>query len=163
RSHDEPRALRHARGADPAHHPRPGDREPVARALPAALPAFLGSALMDSTDLTHDGAEPTAADHAAESADARRLADRYRLAFVDMDQFRIDGELFRSIPGELMLRYGFVPWRREGKALVVVVSDPRDQPMFDELSALLSTPLKVAVGARSAIQSMLKKSESSQR
>jgi type IV pilus assembly protein PilB len=118
---------------------------------------------MDSTDLTHDGAEPTAADHAAETADARRLAERYRLEFVDMDHFRIDGELFRSIPAELMLRYGFVPWRREGKALVVVVSDPRDQPMFDELSALLSTPLKVAVGARSAIQSMLKKSESSQR
>jgi len=117
---------------------------------------------MDSTDLTHDGAD-AAADHAAETADARRLAERYRLEFVDMDHFRIDGELFRSIPAELMLRYGFVPWRREGKALVVVVSDPRDQPMFDELSALLSTPLKVAVGARSAIQSMLKKSESSQR
>jgi type II secretory ATPase GspE/PulE/Tfp pilus assembly ATPase PilB-like protein len=116
---------------------------------------------MDSTDLTHDGAD--AADHAAETADARRLAERYRLEFVDMDHFRIDGELFRSIPADLMLRYGFVPWRREGKALVVVVSDPRDQPMFDELSALLSTPLKVAVGARSAIQSMLKKSESSQR
>ncbi len=118
---------------------------------------------MDSTDLTHDGADAAAADHAAETADARRLAERYRLEFVDMDHFRIDGELFRSIPAELMLRYGFVPWRREGKALVVVVSDPRDQPMFDELSALLSTPLKVAVGARSAIQSMLKKSESSQR
>jgi type IV pilus assembly protein PilB len=118
---------------------------------------------MDSTDLTRDGAEAAAADHAAETADARRLAERYRLEFVDMDHFRIDGDLFRSIPAELMLRYGFVPWRREGKALVVVVSDPRDQPMFDELSALLSTPLKVAVGARSAIQSMLKKSESSQR
>ena len=118
---------------------------------------------MDSTDLTHDGADAAAADHAAETADARRLAERYRLEFVDMDHFRIDGELFRSIPAELMLRYGFVPWRREGKVLVVVVSDPRDQPMFDELSALLSTPLKVAVGARSAIQSMLKKSESSQR
>ena len=118
---------------------------------------------MDSTDLTHDGADAAAADHAAETADARRLAERYRLEFVDMDHFRIDGELFRSIPAELMLRYGFVPYRRVGKALVVVVSDPRDQPMFDELSALLSTPLKVAVGARSAIQSMLKKSESSQR
>jgi type II secretory ATPase GspE/PulE/Tfp pilus assembly ATPase PilB-like protein len=118
---------------------------------------------MDSTDLTHDGADAAATDHAAETADARRLAERYRLEFVDMDHFRIDGELFRSIPAELMLRYGFVPWRREGKVLVVVVSDPRDQPMFDELSALLSTPLKVAVGARSAIQSMLKKSESSQR
>jgi type IV pilus assembly protein PilB len=102
-------------------------------------------------------------DHAAESARARQLAERYRLEFVDMDQFRIDGELFRSIPADLMLRYGFVPWRREGRALVIVVSDPSDLPMIDELSALLGTPLKVTVGAAAAIQSILKKSESSQR
>ncbi len=31
-----------------------------------------------------------------------------------MDTFRIDHELFRSIPADLMLRYGFVPYRREG-------------------------------------------------
>jgi type IV pilus assembly protein PilB len=80
-----------------------------------------------------------------------------------MAQFRIDPELFRSIPAELMLRYGFVPSRRENKSLVIVVSDPRDLPMIDELSALLGTPIKVTVGARSAIESMLKKSESSQR
>ena len=49
---------------------------------------------------------------------ARRLAERYRLEFVDMDTFRIDQELFRSIPADLMLRYGFVPYRREGKDLV---------------------------------------------
>jgi type IV pilus assembly protein PilB len=102
-------------------------------------------------------------DHAAEQADARRLAERYRVEFVDMAQFRIDPELFRSIPADLMLRYGFVPSRRENKSLVIVVSDPRDLPMIDELSALLGTPLKVTVGARSAIESMLKKSESSQR
>ena len=40
---------------------------------------------------------------------ARRLAERYRLEFLDMNQFRIDQELFRSIPADLMLRYGFVP------------------------------------------------------
>jgi type IV pilus assembly protein PilB len=102
-------------------------------------------------------------DHAAEVAEARRLAERYRLEFVDMERFRIDGELFRSIPAELMLRYGFVPYRRDGKALVIVVSDPRDLPLIDELSALLGTPVKVTVGAPSAIQAMLKKSESSQR
>jgi type II secretory ATPase GspE/PulE/Tfp pilus assembly ATPase PilB-like protein len=102
-------------------------------------------------------------DHAAEQADARRLAERYRVEFVDMAQFRIDPELFRSIPADLMLRYGFVPSRRENKSLVIVVSDPRDLPMIDELSALLGTPIKVTVGARSAIESMLKKSESSQR
>src|SRR6266511_1663066 len=94
---------------------------------------------------------------------ARRLADRYRLEFVDMDTFRIDQDLFRSIPADLMLRYGFVPIRRVGKALEIVVSDPTDLPMIDELEVLLATPIKVAVGPRFAIESILKKSESSQR
>ena len=80
-----------------------------------------------------------------------------------MDEFRIDQELFRSIPADLMLRYGFVPHRREGKSLVIVVSDPTDLPMIDELGIVLGTPIKVTVGAPSAIQSILKKSESSQR
>ena len=102
-------------------------------------------------------------DRLAEVTHARRLAERYRLEFVDMDLFLIDNELFRSIPADLMLRYGFVPYRREGRSLVIVVSDPTDLPMIDELGALLATPVKVTVGTASAIQSILKKSESSQR
>jgi type IV pilus assembly protein PilB len=102
-------------------------------------------------------------DRGAEVEQARRLAERYRLEFVDMDMFHIDQELFRSIPADLMLRYGFVPYRRTGKTLEIVVSDPTDLPMIDELAVVLSTPIKVAVGARSAIESILKKSESSQR
>src|SRR5512146_1794696 len=102
----------------------------------------------------------------AELEQARRLAQRYRVEFVDMDTFRIDQELFRSIPADLMLRYEFVPYRREGKdgkTLAIVVSDPTDLPMIDELAVLLATPIRVAVGPRSAIESILKKSESSQR
>jgi type II secretory ATPase GspE/PulE/Tfp pilus assembly ATPase PilB-like protein len=102
-------------------------------------------------------------DYSQEVAQARKLAERYRLEFVDMDEFHIDQELFRSIPADLMLRYGFVPYRREGKSLVIVVSDPTDLPMIDELAVVLGTPIKVTVGAPSAIQAILKKSESSQR
>jgi type II secretory ATPase GspE/PulE/Tfp pilus assembly ATPase PilB-like protein len=105
----------------------------------------------------------SAEERSAEEAAARRLAERYRLDFLDMHEFRIDQELFRSIPADLMLRYGFVPYRRDGRALVIVVSDPSDLPMIDELSAILNTPVRVMVGARSAIEGMLKKSESSQR
>src|SRR3954451_22873624 len=108
-------------------------------------------------------AELGAAERSAELDQARRLAQRYRVEFVDMETFRIDQELFRSIPADLMLRYGFVPYRRDGKALVIVVSDPTDLPMIDELSVILGTQLKVMVGERSAIEGMLKKSESSQR
>jgi type II secretory ATPase GspE/PulE/Tfp pilus assembly ATPase PilB-like protein len=102
-------------------------------------------------------------DYPDEVARARKLAQRYRLEFIDMDEFRINQELFRSIPADLMLRYGFVPCRRDGNALVIVVSDPTDLPMIDEVSVVLGTPVKVTVGAPSAIQSILKKSESSQR
>src|SRR4029079_17980539 len=84
---------------------------------------------------------PPADDHAAEVERARRLAARYRREFVDMDEFRIDQELFRSIPADLMPRYGFVPLRREGTALVIVVSDPADLPLIDELAAILRTPI----------------------
>ena len=86
---------------------------------------------------------------------ARRLAERYRVEFVDMDTFRIDQELFRSIPADLMLRYSFVPHRRDGKTLSIVVPDPTNLPMIDELSVLLGTPIKIAVGPKSAIESIL--------
>src|SRR5262247_3473193 len=122
--------------------------------------------MADITQLHTDSADlapVSEIDRRAELEQARRLAERYRLEFVDMDTFRIDQELFRSIPADVMLRYGFVPYRREGKTLVIVVSDPSDLPMIDELGVLLATPIKVAVGPRSAIESILKKSESSQR
>ena len=98
---------------------------------------------------------PDPQEYSEEIARARALAGRYRLEFVDMEEFRIDQDLFRSIPADLMLRYGFVPHRRDGKVLVIVVSDPTDLPMIDELGVILRTPIQVTVGAPSAIQSIL--------
>jgi type II secretory ATPase GspE/PulE/Tfp pilus assembly ATPase PilB-like protein len=109
------------------------------------------------------GRDATPVDRVAETSSARRLAERYRLEFVDLGQFSIDHELFRSIPADLMLRYGFVPYRRDGQSLVIVVSDPTDLPMIDEVAVQLASPIRVAVGTRSAIEAILKKSESSQR
>ncbi len=132
-----------------------------ANPLPPAAPSV--SPDQAAAALYAPGVGPSVTDLSEETTRARRLAERYRLDFVDMADFRLDNELFRSIPADLMLRYGFVPHRREGQALVIVVSDPTDLPMIDELSVLLGAPLKVTVGAPSAIQAMLQKSESSQR
>ena len=107
--------------------------------------------------------EASAAERAAETALAERLAERYRLEFVDLAHYSLDHDLFRTIPADLMLRYGFVPSHREGNTLVIVVSDPTDLPMIDELAVLLATKIKVTVGTPSAIQAILKKSESSTR
>jgi len=102
-------------------------------------------------------------DHSAEEVRARFLASRYQLEFVDLEHFHPDHDLFRSIPADVMLRYGFVPYRRDGQALLIVVSDPSDLHTIDEIGVQLSMPIRVCVGTPYAIQNILKKSESSQR
>ena len=137
--------------------------EPKPRAMPPVdeQTSLDGTAVPSAaTDLYVSEQDQPLAD---ESGDARRLAERYRLQFVDMGEFHINQELFRSIPADLMLRYGFVPHQREGDTLVIVVSDPTDVPKLDELALLLGSPIKVTVGTASAIESILKKSEGSQR
>ena len=54
---------------------------------------------------------------------ARRMAESCGLEFQDMDDFRIDNDLFRSIPFDLMLRYDFVPQEQLRGRLAVVVID----------------------------------------
>ncbi len=110
-----------------------------------------------------DGSKTPSRDPVAEVGYARRLAERYRLEYVDMDQFYIDQDLFRSIPADLMLRYGFVPHHRKGDVLAIVVSDPTDVPKLDELALLLGSRLRISVGTASAIDGILKKNEGSQR
>ena len=46
-------------------------------------------------------------DEGQERDRARKLAERYRCPFVDLRDQRIDPELFRSIPAELMFRLQF--------------------------------------------------------
>ncbi len=118
---------------------------------------------VDANDPLEEITGVSSRDKTIEIERARGLARRYRLDYIDMEQFHIDQDLFRSIPAELMLRYGFVPHRKDGETLVIVVSDPTDLPMIDELSLLLGSPLAVTVGTRSAITEMLTKSENSQR
>ena len=126
---------------------------PAPRANPAANPG---------DDLYVEG-ENAPVDHATEAARARKLAERYEMEFVDLTKFQINNDLFRSIPADVMLRYGFVPYRREGQTLLIVVSDPSDLQAIDEIGLQLNVPVRVTVGAPSAIQAILKKSESSTR
>src|SRR5512139_18912 len=62
-----------------------------------------------------------------------------------------------------MFRYNFVPRHRTAVGLQIVVADPTDVLMIDELELLLGSSIEVAVGTPTAIQEILKKSESSQR
>ena len=96
-------------------------------------------------------------------AAAQALAERLALPYVDLASFRVDAELFRSIPVEWMLRYAFIPERRTEKTLTIICADPSDVVKLDELELLTGLSLKLKVGSRAAITNILQKSESSQR
>src|SRR5580692_1452160 len=100
---------------------------------------------------------------AAEHEQARRLAERYRCAFVDLREQRIDPELFRSIPAELMFRYNFVPLEAHDSTLTIAIADPSQLQLTDELALLLGKRLQIKVAAASQIGELLKRTEQSQR
>src|SRR6202451_1224708 len=106
---------------------------------------------------------PGGTDDAAERDQARKLAERYRCPFVDLREQRIDPDLFRSIPAELMFRYKFVPLEAHDTTLVVAMADPSQLHLTDELSLLLGKRLQIKVATTSQIDDLLKRTEQSQR
>ena len=100
---------------------------------------------------------------AEEEQKARDLAERLGLEFDPLDEFRVDPDLFQTIPVEVMLRYQFLPLRSEGETLHVVMADPSDVTRLNEVELVLARPLEVAVGPANRIGDILEKSESTQR
>jgi type IV pilus assembly protein PilB len=108
-------------------------------------------------------ASPELQDVQQESERSRHLAERYRCPFVDLNEVRIDPELFRSIPAELMFRFNFVPLEAAGGQLTVAVADPSHVLLSDELPLLLGKKLVLKVATPSQISDLLKRTEQSQR
>jgi type IV pilus assembly protein PilB len=82
---------------------------------------------------------------------------------VDLKAEKIDHELFKSVPVDLMFRYNFVPLAAQNGTLEIALADPRHLNLIDELSILLRKKLKVKVATLSQISDLLKKTEQSQR
>jgi type IV pilus assembly protein PilB len=99
----------------------------------------------------------------AERERTRRTAERYRCPFVDLNEVRIDPELFRSIPAELMFRFNFVPLESRENQLIVAVADPSHVLLSDELPLLLGKKLVLKVATPTQISDLLKRTEQSQR
>jgi type IV pilus assembly protein PilB len=112
----------------------------------------------DPRTLLYKNADPT-----GEAARAQRLAEQYGFEFVNLEHFQVDHQLFKDVPLELMIRYQFLPEKRENGHIAVVVGDPTDVLKLDELELLLGAPLKVKVASAAAIRDKLQKSESTQR
>jgi type IV pilus assembly protein PilB len=99
----------------------------------------------------------------SETEQAMLIAQRYCCEFVDLKTTKIDHELFRTVPVDLMFRYHFVPVQLHNGTLDIALADPRQIVMIDELQVLLSRKLRIKVATHTQISDLLKKTEQSQR
>ena len=102
-------------------------------------------------------------DEQGDISEAETLAARLGLPFDPLDEFHVDGDLFRTIPVETMIHYEFLPMASEGEVLKVVMADPSDVVSLNELELALARPIDVTVSPRKRIADILEKSESTQR
>ncbi|MBI4851301.1 MAG: type II/IV secretion system protein [Acidobacteria bacterium] len=94
-----------------------------------------------------------------EQQEARELARRYRLPYIDLTSHQLDHDLLNSMPVNLMINNAFVPIKREIDALVIAISDPTNLDLIDELASKLKTKIRTVVATRAAIEHTLKRGE----
>ena len=98
-----------------------------------------------------------------ERAQAEQMARRYRAEFADLKNFKIQHDLLRTVPVELMFRFNFVPLELKEDVLVIAVSDPSKLMVLDEIAGLLGHRIEPRVATMTQITDLLKKTEQSQR
>ncbi len=102
-----------------------------------------------------------------EVAEAKQLARRYRLPFIDLlppeQASPVDHDELARIPVDLMLRNQFVPLRREGNNLHAAMADPTNLQLLDELENVLNVRIVPYVATAGAIDVVLRKGDSTQR
>src|SRR5207237_8005050 len=97
-----------------------------------------------------------------EAERAQLIARRYHAEFVDLKNFKISHELFKSVPVDMMFRYNFVPLEQMDGRLAIAVSDPSKLMVLDEISGLLGQRLVAGVATLGHIWECLRDGEERQ-
>lgn len=127
----------------------------------------IGNTTQTLNGATLTGKSALPANDPPEVREAKRLALRYRLPYVDLlppnGPSPIDYTLLAQIPVDLMLRYHFVPLRRDGHRLHIAMANPTDFEKLDEIAGALRSRLVTHVATAGAIEVVLKKGDATQR
>jgi len=73
------------------------------------------------------------------------LAKHLQVPFVDLKQVRIDREAVKLLPEPLARRYRALVLHQDARGLLVGMADPSDLHAYDELSAKLRQPMRLAL------------------
>ncbi len=84
---------------------------------------------------------------------AKALASQFGMEFVDLDQpDMVSKDNLELIPADLIKKYLVLPMGKDGNKLKVLVHDPMDLSLIDDLRFRLGGELELALGAKEKIK-----------
>ncbi|WP_250646201.1 GspE/PulE family protein [Microbacterium tenebrionis] len=95
--------------------------------------------------------EPVEEDTRTPRERAVALAERLGLAYVDLTEFVVEPGVVNLIPDQMCRRQAVLPISRVGERLVVVVADPENVIVLDDVAAVVRMPIAPVVAEREAI------------
>ena len=86
---------------------------------------------------------------------ARATAERYGLAYVDLDSFEVDPQAAALIRPSAAKRYQAVPVGFAGESLLVAMTDPADSLAVDDIAVITKSEVQPAATTRSGLDRLL--------
>lgn len=94
--------------------------------------------------------------YADEAQIAKALASQFNMEFVDLDEPNVvQATAIELIPEDLLRKYGILPLGKEGDRLKVLVHDPMDLSLIDDLRFRLGGEVELALAGKKKIRETL--------
>lgn len=89
----------------------------------------------------------------------KKLAQRYRVPYVDLTDAALDRDLVQSFPVDFLHRSNFIPLKEENGIVKIAVADPSDISIIDSIESFLGKKVEVYAASKHAINEALRRSE----
>jgi type IV pilus assembly protein PilB len=103
--------------------------------------------------------EETKKSAAAEEAETRKMAERYRVPYIDLSTYPVKRELVQSFPPDFLYRANFIPLEDKDGFVKIAIADPSDIGTIDSIESFLGKKVQVHAASKRSIQEALRKSE----
>jgi type II secretory ATPase GspE/PulE/Tfp pilus assembly ATPase PilB-like protein len=86
---------------------------------------------------------------------AKAIALELGVEYLDLKDYKVDDELFNGVDVSIMKRFCFIPHKKTDKDFLLIMSDPGDVDMIEELEVILGMPIIPLTAPKSSIQRLL--------
>jgi len=97
-----------------------------------------------------------------EEEKTKKLAERYKVPYIDLSTRMLDRDLVQSFPADFLHRSNFIPFEKNENIVKIAIADPSDIATIDAIETHLGMEVEVYATTKRAIHEALRKSETAQ-